>query len=249
MRLLWLHFPTHPARLRVLVFQCWRLTCSVASSRYQKRCRKDDQTWIKWHFCKDAQDFSKTSRARNVQEWIKDVLVTYEVLAPHDNYNSIYINPTPAACCQTVISSILLLLNYGVTTNFHTASINMWSTAWLGPWLLTLQISAEKHQYCIIGANLRKKPYAAAFPNISKKQVKTIDREVEVYIFLDHRPDFDSILPNVPMSWFMSSSSFFFGRFLRSTVWLLVNILSLVIRFSLHHFSGYSRESMILMAY
>jgi len=28
----------------------------------------------------------------------------------------------------------------------------MWSTAWLGPWLLTLQISAEKHQYCIIGA-------------------------------------------------------------------------------------------------
>lgn len=76
----------------------------------------------------------------------------------------------------------------------------MWSTAWLGPWLLTLQISAEKHQYCIIGANLRKKPHAAAFPNISKKQVKTIDEEVEVYIFLDPRPDFDSILPNVPMS-------------------------------------------------
>ena len=198
-RLLWSHFPTHPARLRVLVFPVLSRAL-LPQADIKKRCRKDDQTWIKWHFCKDAQDFSKTFRAKNVQEWIKDVLVAYEVIAPHDNYNSIYINPTPAACCQTVISSILLLLNYGVTTNFHTASINMWSTAWLGPWLLTLQISAEKHQYCIIGANLRKKPYAAAFPNISKKQVKTIDREVEVDIFLDHRPDFDSILPNVPMS-------------------------------------------------
>ena len=151
-------------------------------------------------FVKMLKIFRRLPDLKNVQEWIKDVLVAYEVIAPHDNYNSIYINPTPAACCQTVISSILLLLNYGVTTNSHTASIDMWSTAWLGPWLLTLQISAEKHQYCIIGANLREKPYAAAFPNISKKQVKTIDREVEVYIFLDPRPDFDSILPSVPMS-------------------------------------------------
>ena len=29
--------------------------------------------------------------------------------------------------------------------------------------------------------------------------MKTIDKEVEVYIFRDPRPDFDSILPKVPM--------------------------------------------------